>query len=202
MKKREIKRIVMTGPTGAVGMAIIRECIKQGISMLLITREDSARNERIPKSEYISILYADISEYDGIYADEKTEGNFDAFIHLAWAGTIGGGRNDMELQSDNIKYTLAAVRLAKRLGCKVFLGAGSQAEYGRVEGFLNSETPSTPSLKRSRAFPQRELRLLKTLRLSRKAFFSGGASHSGWAEWACLSSCLPFSPVRTTIPPV
>ncbi len=144
MKKREVKRIVMTGPTGAVGMAIIKECIKRGISMLLITREDSARNDRIPRSKYISILYADITEYDGIDVAEEIEGFFDAFIHLAWAGTIGDGRNDMELQSDNIKYTLSAVRLAKRLGCRVFLGAGSQAEYGRVEGYLNSKTPAFP----------------------------------------------------------
>ena len=52
----------------------------------------------------------------------------------------------MPLQNKNISYTLDAVKLAKRLGCQVFVGAGSQAEYGRVpEGQkLSAKTPAFP----------------------------------------------------------
>lgn len=144
---REIRRIVMTGPTGAIGMAIIQKCIEAKIELILITRADSPRNVNIPKSEHITIIHADISEYDRINVEElNVEGpkSVDAFIHLAWSGTIGNGRNDMELQTKNIQCTLSAVRLAHRMGCKVFLGAGSQAEYGRVEGYLNADTPTFP----------------------------------------------------------
>lgn len=144
---REIRRIAMTGPTGAIGMAIIQKCIEEQIELLLITRADSPRNANIPKSQYVSLLYADISEYDKIDVEELSLNDsqrYDAFIHLAWSGTIGNGRNDMELQTKNIQCTLAAVRLAHRLGCKVFLGAGSQAEYGRVEGYLSADTPTFP----------------------------------------------------------
>lgn len=68
----------------------------------------------------------------------------DAFFHFAWAHTIGQGRNDMPAQIENIQSTIDAVRAAKALGCQVFLGAGSQAEYGRVEGLLKSDTPAFP----------------------------------------------------------
>ena len=144
---REIRRIAMTGPTGAIGMAIIQKCIKEQIELVLITRADSPRNRNIPKSEYITIVYADITEYDKINVEELKivdSKGVDAFIHLAWLGTIGDGRNDMEMQTKNIQYTLSAVRLAHRMGCKVFLGAGSQAEYGRVEGYLDADTPTFP----------------------------------------------------------
>ena len=144
---REIRRIAMTGPTGAIGMAIIQKCIETKIELILITRADSPRNVNIPKSEHITIIHADISEYDKINVEElNAEGSqsVDAFIHLAWSGTIGNGRNDMELQTNNIQCTLSAVRLAYRMGCKVFLGAGSQAEYGRVEGYLDVDTPTFP----------------------------------------------------------
>jgi nucleoside-diphosphate-sugar epimerase len=57
-------------------------------------------------------------------------GQYDAFFHLAWEKTAGPGRDDAETQARNIQYTLDAVRLAHRCGCKVFVGAGSQAEYG------------------------------------------------------------------------
>ena len=43
-----------------------------------------------------------------------------------------------------MKYALDAVKMAKSLGCKKFIGAGSQAEYGRVEGILKSDTPTKP----------------------------------------------------------
>ena len=151
---REINSIVITGPTGAIGMAVIRACIEKGIHMLLITRENSKRNSNIPDSDYISVLYADIAQYDEINTEEllkRHAGGYDAFLHLAWMGTTGADRNDALLQGKNVEYTMAAVRLAKRLECKIFMGAGSQAEYGRVEGFLNSQTPTSPENEYGRA---------------------------------------------------
>ena len=68
----------------------------------------------------------------------------DAFFHFAWTHTIGPGRNDMPAQIENIRYTIAACRAAAQLGCQVFIGAGSQAEYGRVEGVLTAQTPCFP----------------------------------------------------------
>ncbi len=144
---REINSIVITGPTGAIGMAVIKACMEKGIRMLLITRENSKRNNNIPDSDYISVLYADIVRYDEIDAEEllrQHAGNYDAFLHLAWMGTTGSDRNDAVLQAKNVEYTMAAVRLAHKLGCKIFMGAGSQAEYGCVEGFLNSQTLAAP----------------------------------------------------------
>ena len=137
------KSIVITGPTGAIGRALIDLCISQGKHVLLIVREDSKRIVDLPVSEYVSVLYSDITEYDSIVIPKENPG-YDAFIHLAWMGTIGDARNDMELQTKNIAGTISAVRLAKRLGCNIFIGAGSQAEYGRVEGYLNSDTPTLP----------------------------------------------------------
>lgn len=137
------RRIVITGPTGAIGRALIDLCISEEIYVLLIVRKNSKRNEDLPVSKYVSVLYADITEYDSIEVTED-DGGYDAFIHLAWMGTIGDARNNMELQIRNIEGTMSAVRLANRLGCRRFIGAGSQAEYGRVEGYLRASTPSFP----------------------------------------------------------
>ena len=61
-------------------------------------------------------------------------------------GTTKLGRNDVRIQTNNIKYTLDAVELAKRLGCKKFIGAGSQAEYGRVQGVISELTETKPDV--------------------------------------------------------
>ena len=50
----------------------------------------------------------------------------------------------MKLQTANIGYALDAVALAARLGCHTFVGAGSQAEYGRWEEKLSEYTPTFP----------------------------------------------------------
>ena len=68
----------------------------------------------------------------------------DAFFHFGWAGTFGAERNDMELQLRNINFTLDAVKAAKDLGCEVFLGAGSQAEFGRHNEKISPSTSANP----------------------------------------------------------
>ena len=139
-----MKRVIITGATGAVGTALIRELVSNGIEVLIFCRQGSARNERIPKHELVSIRYCSLDQLATIEND--TGKQYDAFFHFAWAGTTGASRNDMYLQNLNVRYALDAVGAAKRFGCKVFVGAGSQAEYGRVEGTLKPETPAFPEM--------------------------------------------------------
>ena len=72
------------------------------------------------------------------------EGQYDAFIHLSWEKTFGASRDDAEVQTRNIQYTLDAVQLAHRCGCQVFVGAGSQAEYGVQSVDLTPDLPVKP----------------------------------------------------------
>lgn len=43
-----------------------------------------------------------------------------------------------------MKYTLDAVNLAKFLNCRVFIGAGSQSEFGHIDGILHPYAPCNP----------------------------------------------------------
>ena len=53
-------------------------------------------------------------------------------------------RDDVPTQMRNIEYTLDAVRLAKKIGCRAFVTAGSQAEYGLCSAPLRPDTPTFP----------------------------------------------------------
>lgn len=134
-------RIVITGPTGTIGMALIQQCIKEKKEVLAICHRNSANREKIPESSYVTVMEADLTELKDLTVSDK---KYDVFYHLAWAGTTGNDRNDMQLQLSNISCSLDAVHLAKRLGCDIFVGAGSQAEYGRFEGKLTADTPAFP----------------------------------------------------------
>lgn len=69
----------------------------------------------------------------------------DVFYHLAWNGSAGAEREDFDIQYTNIRYTAQAVRAAVKCGCRKFVGAGSQAEYGVVrEKAVEHETVPHP----------------------------------------------------------
>ena len=145
MSDSNIHGVVITGPTGAIGIALIKKCIENDIDVLAICHRGSKRIKSIPVDDHVLIVEASLDEYDDLYNDSVADkGKYEVFIHLAWNGTFGDSRNNMLLQSDNIKYALSAVELAGRLGCKVFIGAGSQAEYGRVDKPLRPDTPAFP----------------------------------------------------------
>ena len=137
-----MKKAVITGPTGAIGMALIQCLADNGIDVVAVVRPGSARADRIRESERVSVVYCDLKELDKL--PSLIEGGADVFYHFAWDGTFGDSRNNMYLQNNNVKYALDAVEAAYELGCKTFIGAGSQAEYGRFEGELNASVPAFP----------------------------------------------------------
>ena len=139
-----MKRAVITGPTGAIGMALITQCIREGWEVLAVCHRGSARISSIPVHPRVKILETELSELGQL--EQVIEGRYDVFYHFAWAGTTGAARNDMYLQNQNVRYALDAVAAAKRFGCQLFIGAGSQAEYGRVEGLLRPDTPTFPEM--------------------------------------------------------
>lgn len=135
-----MKKIIITGPTGIIGRYVVSEALKRTYEITCIVRKDSKRMDILPVSDKISIIAADLCDYRNLKFNEK----FDCFIHLAWDKTFGADRDDVTIQLKNIEYTIDAVRLAKEVGCSVFLGAGSQAEYGVQNVKLTGNTPVNP----------------------------------------------------------
>ena len=138
-----MKRVIITGPTGSIGTALIEHLIQNDVEVLAVVRRNSKRKSNIVKHPLVKCIELNLDELESI--SQFTEGNmYDVFFHFGWDGTFGNSRNNMQGQLLNIQYTLDAVEAASRAGCKKFIGAGSQAEYGRVEGNLSATTPVFP----------------------------------------------------------
>lgn len=138
-------KVVITGPTGAIGHALIEKCLSNGDEILAVCRKGSKRISSLPENALLHVLELSLENYEDFSrTDLSSLGRFDVFFHFAWNGTTGADRNNTDLQASNVQYSLDAVKLASELGCHTFIGAGSQAEYGRVEGVLTPETPAFP----------------------------------------------------------
>ena len=139
-----MKRAIISGATGAIGTALVQKLVENKVEVLVLVRKDSGRIKNIPMSPLVRIQYCALSELKELKNDTGVE--YDVFYHFAWMGAAGPGRHDMYLQNENVKFALDAVGAAKRFCCKTFIGAGSQAEYGRVEGLLKPDTPTFPEM--------------------------------------------------------
>lgn len=139
-----MKRAIISGATGAIGTALTKELVNQEVEVLILVRKDSNRIANIIKHPLVSFQYCSLDELSVM--QNTTDMKYDVFYHFAWAGAVGPGRHDMYLQNQNVKYALDAVGVAKRFGCDTFIGAGSQAEYGRFEGVLKANTPTFPEM--------------------------------------------------------
>lgn len=143
-----MKTAVITGATGAIGRALISVCIQAGYAVLAVVHRTSPRAAELKRIEHCQFLHLDLSEYDDALEEIKRQNilpeGCELFFHLAWVAPFGKDRGNLPLQLENVKFSLAAVHLAKALGCTTFVGAGSQAEYGRVKGKLSPDTPTCP----------------------------------------------------------
>lgn len=139
-----MNKVVITGATGMIGLAVLHECISHGKSVLAIVRPNSININRIPKSPQVSIFECEADEYSKCKVLQFGE-EWDVFFHFAWNSIDSADRDNVDMQNQNIRNTLSAVRLAKQLGCRMFVGAGSQAEYGTFRtGKVGPDTPTNP----------------------------------------------------------
>lgn len=138
----QINRAIVTGPTGAVGVALIEELVANSIEVVAVCRRNSNRASQIPNNKLVRVVECNIDQYDQLASLVDTSA--DAFFYLAWDGTFGATRQNFDLQEANIRYSLDAVQVAHELGCKVFVGAGSQSEYGHIDGVLDPNMACTP----------------------------------------------------------
>lgn len=121
-------RYILTGATSFLGREMVDLLLSKGEEVVAICRPKSLSVNRFPSC--VSIVLSEMSEYGNLH--EKIE-NADVFINLAWMGTSHDGRDIAEVQQENVKYTLEAMKAAKAMGCRLFVGAGSQAEYGEMK---------------------------------------------------------------------
>lgn len=137
-----MNQVIVTGATGMLGASMIEQMMADGIKVTAVIRPNSKKRSNLINHENIQVVECDIDEL--LTLKSVLTGKYDTFYHFAWDGTYGDSRNDALLQEKNVRNTLEAVELAHALGCQVFVGAGSQAEFGFVEGELSDQVPKNP----------------------------------------------------------
>ena len=138
-----MKTIVVTGATSFIGMHLIEELVKTGDRIVAVIRPNSSNKEKLLR-RYPALTCA---EADLAHMQELTRwlDRVDVCYHLAWDGTRVPQRYDEALQGRNYENSIETFRVMKNLGCRVFIGMGSQAEYGACKEKITEETEPVPN---------------------------------------------------------
>lgn len=122
-----MKKAIVTGANGFIGQYLVDELVKNNVFVYAVMRKES--NFRWYKEEWtknVKIIHLNLDEYK--YLLDYINDDIDVFYHLAWHGSAGTDRQNVSLQLKNIEWSSNALSIAKKLGCKHFIGAGSIME--------------------------------------------------------------------------
>ncbi|MCK1393530.1 NAD(P)-dependent oxidoreductase [Bradyrhizobium sp. 1] len=121
-------RIFVTGATGFLGSYVAEDLVAQGHDVAVLLRPGT-------RPWRLTAILDRLTVIEGTLDDPSTLGNGlrsfapDAVVHMAWRGVGNSERNSKD-QARNIADTVEMADLAADAGATIFVGAGSQAEYG------------------------------------------------------------------------
>jgi Nucleoside-diphosphate-sugar epimerases len=130
----------ITGASSFVGVELCRYLSDNGHQVIAMTRRENERLNDIASGGHLKVFRADMQNL----VEKAVNVRADVFMHLAWAGTSHEDRDNPAIHNENARLSLEYVKLAKRMGCKLYVDAGSQAEYGIVPGIITEETECHP----------------------------------------------------------
>ncbi len=142
-----MSNIVVTGATSMIGVALINSIIKneKDVKIYAVIKPGSRKIERVPVHDSIVVILCDVEDYSNL--PNIINEQCDIFYHLAWPRTDTYDENYIDIiqKVNSIRHEVEAVNAAYCLGCKKFVGAGTQAEYGvNIQDVINENSLCNP----------------------------------------------------------
>ena len=137
-----MKTIVITGATGFIGVHLLQQLYTDDCEIYAVVRTGSPNRARLTAFPKVKTVCCDMEALPQLR--NLLPEHIDVFYHLAWEGTRRPQRDDEALQRKNYLEAIQAYEIAREKGCRKFIGAGSQAEYGKTVGLVSESYPARP----------------------------------------------------------
>lgn len=145
-----MKTAIVTGATGFIGAALVKELIKKNIKVLALGRKawNKVDPKRLSASPYLTYIQADMSEISNLQnlteAISWIPGEDCVFYNFAWGGINKLSDLDIEAQMNNVTWSANALIIASKLKCTKFIHVGTMEEafankYLELDYQINNE---------------------------------------------------------------
>lgn len=134
-----MKKVVITGANGFIGSSLVKRMLAADVEVFAIDINFS--NNRLPQSPLVHCIETGLDDKEMLKVLLAEASGCDAFYHLAWRGVNGPDKADPSIQLDNAKMATDCATVAKAIGSKKFLCAGTVAEQS-VHSLQNLTTTS------------------------------------------------------------
>ena len=139
-----MKRAIVTGANGFVGSYLVKELLQNNYEVLAVIPSQNELGALSGlKEKELKIAVCEFPDFEDLY--RKAFGIYEAFFHLAWGGVSGKNSRILSVQMDNIQNSISAVKAAKELCCKRFIGAGSIQEIECIKEFETAKRVTNPA---------------------------------------------------------
>ena len=136
-------RCLVTGASGHVGAFLTKALLTRGCEVAVLVRPQSDLWRIADVLGQVTLLHGVLGDLAGARAP-LTAWKSETVFHLAWGGVTGAYRNDPAQITRNVAGSLELFDAALKAGMKTWVGVGSQAEYGAVDGLLQEDLIARP----------------------------------------------------------
>ncbi len=135
-------RSLVTGASGHVGAFLTRGLLARGCEVAVLVRPQSDLWRIADVLGQVTVLRGALGDPESVPLKEWAP---EAVFHLAWSGVTGAFWDDPAQITGNVTGSLALFEAAREAGCRCWVGVGSQAEYGVVDGLLREDLIPRPA---------------------------------------------------------
>lgn len=141
------KSIIVVGASSHIGSVLTRKLLENEYEVFTVNRKDSSHTELLKRQYGNQIYYYEFdlgSDYqEGFPPSDRI---YESVIVLAWSGTGKAERNNEKQNRKSAENLFSYLSgLLDRIRCEKVILAGTQAEYGNLEGCVTEEKDCQPS---------------------------------------------------------
>lgn len=140
-----MKHAIVTGATGFIGQHLVNEIASKGVTVTAVVRNELKAKSIFQNMPFVKLVVCPLKKMNQLPKLVGTVSEETVFYHLAWEGTSGIERTNVNLQLDNVSYTVEAVKTAQSLGCDCFVGAGSIMEFESTNAVYDLNNKPAPT---------------------------------------------------------
>src|ERR1700742_2361956 len=120
-------RIFITGASGFLGCHLAAELLDRDHVVGVLLRPDTTAWRLAEIRDRLTVVNGSLDDLTAL-GEQLRAFAPDAVVHMAWRG-VGNTERNSTVQARNVPDALDLVDMAAAAGARIFVGAGSQAEY-------------------------------------------------------------------------